>query len=368
MSPRKPIFLLFLSFSLLLGVAALFYWLGQKQGRPPSKELSRPALYQCPMHPSVISDKPGQCPICKMELRLIPSSSQPTAATEAPQEANYNWQGRASFALSKHQQQLIGVSLSPVMKKKLQLSIRASGRVAYDPELYTAIEDYRQALLFAQSIKESEESLLQQQAKDLRQAAATRLKLLGLSPEQIASDSRRLDEGMQLLLPQAKVWIYAELFEYEIRGLRTGLDVEVSLPALDGKIFKGKIAAISPILNAPTRTVRVRAQVPDPQGLLKPDSFVNVTIFQGLGESLAIPAESVMFTGEEAFVFVKEGEGLFTPKPVVLGPRAGSFYQLLHGLQEGQELVTSANFLIDSEARLRGVSRSKEPSGGHHDH
>jgi Cu(I)/Ag(I) efflux system membrane fusion protein len=127
------------------------------------------------------------------------------------------------------------------------------------------------------------------------------------------------------------------------------------------------VASIDPILDAQTRTARVRALVSTPDAALRPESFVDVRIQVPLGRGLAVPRDALMDTGEHQFVFVVSGAGEFTPRAVTLGREAGEAYEVLAGLEPDEEVVTSANFLIDSESRFRAALAGfgKAPATGH---
>ncbi|MBI2521885.1 MAG: efflux RND transporter periplasmic adaptor subunit [Bdellovibrio sp.] len=321
-------------------------------------------LYRCSMHPAVTSDKPGICPICHMDLEKVEEdTSKPVASTSDVQSV----EGRGSFSLSQERQQMIGVTTAQVVTRHLGYEVRASGRVAFDPELFTAIEEYRQAVM---SRGQMTDTLMQNQANDLISSAKTKLKLMGLSDDQIRKLVSQKTNAMDLLLPSGSVWVYAEVFEYEVAGLKSGLAVEVETPSLPGKLFTGKLSSINPVVNSPTRTVRVRALIPDPESLLRPETFVNVKIKIDLGEKLAIPESAVLFSGEQKFVFVVKEQGHFSPRAIQAGLKAEGFYEVISGLQVDETIVTSANFLIDSESRLRGVlenaTQTPVPSHGGH--
>ncbi|MGK5086464.1 efflux RND transporter periplasmic adaptor subunit [Bdellovibrionota bacterium FG-2] len=325
----------------------------QKAGAEQKKK----ELYRCSMHPAVTSDKPGICPICHMTLEKVEDEQK--GSDSSPVQAV---QGRAAFSLSPERQQMIGVTTAKVVIRPLGHEVRASGRVAFDPELFTAIEEYRQAFL---SRGQMTDGLMQNQANELISSAKTKLKLMGLSDDQIRTLSSGRMSAMSLLLPKGAVWVYAEVFEYEVAGLKSGLKVEVEAPSIPGKMFAGKLSSISPVVNSPTRTVRVRASVPDTEGLLRPDTFVNVKIKIDLLDKLAVPEDAVLFSGEKAFVFVVKEGGRFEPRPIRTGLKAQSYYEVLSGLNEGDTIVTSANFLIDSESKLRGVLEGAPPPHVH---
>ncbi len=321
------------------------------------------ALYFCPMHPSITSDKPGRCPICHMPLERIEESPR-----EMKKEKREEVPGRVSFSLPKERQQLIGVTTEKVTSRELSYEIRASGKVAFDPDLFTTMEEHLQALAAQKEMSKSPFKEIKEQADALVSSSQTKLKLMGLSQDQIEMIGAESQDPINLLLPKGSVWIYAEVFEYEVSLLKSGQTLEVTTPSLPGKTFTGTISSISPIVNAPSRTFRVRGEVPNPQGVLKPDTFVNVKIRIELGKKLVVPMGAVLHSGDKNFVFVVKRERKFEPRLVSVGVRAGEHYEILSGLMEGETVVTSANFLIDSESRLRSAIQSPEGEPQKHHH
>ena len=124
---------------------------------------------------------------------------------------------------------------------------------------------------------------------------------------------------------------------------------------MPGKKITGQIRAVDTVVDPATRTVRVRALVKNEGGVLKPDMYVNVSLEKNLGQALLVPEEAVFFAGQMNIVFVDKGRGLFEPREVVLGQRAGNFYAVDKGLSEGEIVVTNGNFLVDSESRLKSA-------------
>lgn len=188
-------------------------------------------------------------------------------------------------------------------------------------------------------------------------AAQTKLKLLGISDLQIKSLMKDGIDAHEFLLPKGKVWVYAEVFENELPFIKTGQGVEVLVPSLSQEAFVGRIASVNPTLDLSSRTVRVKAEIEDPKELLKPDMFVNVVISADLGEQLVVPDSAVIHTGSKELVFVVNESGRFEPREITLGMKSNMKYAVETGLKEGETVITSGNFLVDSESRLRGVVR-----------
>ncbi len=322
--------------------------------------------YYCPMHPQVRSDRPGQCPICHMHLVREEQPDEQHSNHEGPSDNEGISSGekdaishpRTPFMLSAAKQELIGVRTEVIKRVLLTQNITASGSVAYDPELFTAFREYRLALRDTSN----KNSL---NADSLTSSSKIKLRLFGLSDaviDRLARDSRELSE---LLLPNGTAWIYAELFDYEISAIKEGQAVTAKAPALDGMEFNGKVLSVSPLLNPESRTIRVIVEVSDKEQKLRPSTYLLAQFKVELGEKLAIRNDSVIISGNEAITFVRRESNQFEPRKVTLGRAVGDRYEVLSGLAEGEEVVTAANFLIDSESRLQAVARRSGGGSGH---
>ncbi len=349
---------------------------------------SAKAVYYCPMHPQVTADRKGACPICGMDLvkkeansqersslvvekkerkflfyrnPMNPSVTSPTPAKDSMgmdyvpvyEEA----QGSpAGVVIDANKQQLIGVKKGIVKKRPLAVEISTVGKVAYDPDLYVAQEEYIQALKTAVATEKSALVSIREQSAGLLASAERKLFLLGMSKTEIEAlkNSGTAQDNLYFPGNSGKAWIYMTVYEYELGLVKEGQEVLVDAMAFPGEIFKGKVAALTPILNAESRSVRVRAEVEDKEGQLKPEMFVNARISVDLGEKLAVPEEAVMDSGMRKIVYVVS-DNRFAAREVTLGPKAGEFYEVLTGLAEGEEIVTSGNFLIDAESKLKGA-------------
>jgi len=159
------------------------------------------------------------------------------------------------------------------------------------------------------------------------------------------------------IAPLDPVWVVAEVFQHELPWLAVGDPVSVRLPGGAGPEIRGRIGFISPSLREDTRTAQVRIEAANPGGRLRPDMYVDVTLHAALGRRLAVPVSAVVYSGERRVVFVDRGGGRLEPRDVVLGPRAGEWFPVEAGLAAGDVIVTSGNFLVAAESRLRSALR-----------
>ena len=151
------------------------------------------------------------------------------------------------------------------------------------------------------------------------------------------------------------VWVIADVYEYELPLIRPGLAASVRLSYFPGKEFTSKIDYVYPTLSGESRTARVRLVMPNPGGTLKPQMFTSIELTVKLGDRLTVPSEAVIDTGTRKIAYVDRGDGLFEPREVVTGLATERYVEILRGVKEGERVASSANFLIDSEAQLRGV-------------
>lgn len=364
--------------------------------------------YTCSMHPSVRQHEPGKCPICGMEL--VPVTKQEAAS--------------GTVLVDEVRRQRIGVRTEKVGKRELTLEVRAVGEVRYDesrlfdvnlrmsgwvqklvvdetgqrvkagqtlftlysPELYAAQLEYLTNLGRRAGAKDD---LL----APLAQASRTRLRLLGMNEAQIKAleASGKAEENVPILAPAtgyviekeivegarveagtrvyriadlSKVWIDAEVYESDLPKVHAGQSVEVELPYVEGKTFAGKVDYLYPTLQGQTRTGRARIVLDNKALELKPDMYANVFIGIDLGKRLAVPDSAVIYTGPRRLVFVDLGEGRLRPTPVELGVHTDGYYEVKAGLSEGEVVVTSGNFLIAAESRIRSATEYWESGDG----
>lgn len=379
--------------------------------------------WTCAMHPSVRSDKPGKCPICGMDLIPVEMQAGPVPGEKAEeitkQEGYYGCglkefghcphcdEGKpdarcvcgehkfmvkgemtscpicgkelkrlskeesasmpkniaGSLVLSKGQREVSGIATARVMKANVFKEIRAVGKIAYDPELTIAQEEYLIALETLSKVANSPDSDVVRRAKDLAEKSKFRLKVLGMSDAQLVELEEAKESQRSLILPEDKSWVYADIYEYELSWIKEGLPVAVTTSAYAGEEFRGVIRAINPILDPATRSVRVRLEIDNPMKKLKPEMFVDVFIQAALSEgALAVRREAVLDTGSRKIVWVDKGEGIFEAREITTGPEGIALideqkvkvFPVISGLSEGEFVVTKGNFLLDSQSQLTG--------------
>jgi multidrug efflux pump subunit AcrA (membrane-fusion protein) len=355
----------------------------------PSSAGGTKDLYYCPMHPNFTSDRPGECPICGMTLvKRTADSAAAQKSTEAshrkilfyrnpmnPQvtspvpmkdqmgmdyvpvyEEEKTPQAAAGVYISPQKQQLIGVKKQKIEKRRLAGQILTVGIVAYDPDLFVAQEEYLQAIQTRKTTQLSNLEYSKEQLDPFVRAAKRKLLLFGMSEAEIAELEKKGKPQQYLYLPEGgSAWVYITIYEYETALVKEALPVEVETVAYPGQVFDGNVVSVAPILDRTVRTLKVRALVKDPENRLKPEMYVDAKIFYDLGEKLAVPEEAVVHAGVQDIVFVAEPNGYFEPRVMELGVKAQSYYEVLRGLAENEEVVTSGNFLIDSESRLNSA-------------
>ncbi|MCX6998091.1 MAG: efflux RND transporter periplasmic adaptor subunit [Kiritimatiellaeota bacterium] len=315
--------------------------------------------------------------------------------------------GLAAVSITPAARERMGVTLGTVEKRKLAREIRTSARIVPDEtRLYhvtVKIDGYVEKLFTATTgefVKEGEPLLTvyspmlvsaQQEylnvLKDnaeLAAAARKRLQLWDITDEQIArlkksgkpervvtlfapasgwimerniSAGHKVLAGEQLLVlgDLSNVWADADIFQSDMPYVKTGMPVELTLSAVPDRVFAGRVSFVAPVLDAETRTVRVRLQVPNPDLLLKPEMYGVARLSYDLGERLAVPETAVLQTGEHIYAFRDAGNGRLVPTEIKIGARSDGWFELLRGLSAGDKVVTSANFLVDSESSMKAA-------------
>ncbi|MFB2802285.1 efflux RND transporter periplasmic adaptor subunit [Shewanella seohaensis] len=368
--------------------------------------------YVCPMHAHIISDVPGTCPICGMNLEKVETGGN-------TQEINLN--------VSGSMQQALALKVAEVKRDTLWKFVETVGQIDYDesqinhvharvtgwieklmiksvgdtvkkgqllyeiysPDLINAQDDYLLALDTAKSAGNGS------RYQDLVRKAGLRLSLLGMNERQIQqlADSRQTQyrvpfyalqdgivkelavrDGMYIqpstevmsIVDLSKVWVIADVFENEQSWIALGQKAEVSVPAMNISGIEGTIDYIYPELDPITRSLRVRVVLNNTDVSLRPKTLAKVSLFGGPNKDvLVIPQEALIQTGKENRVIVKQADDSFTAKAVTVGMMSQGKAEIVSGLSEGERVVTSGQFLLDSEASLKG-SLMRLSSGHQH--
>ncbi len=254
----------------------------------------------------------------------------------------------------------------------------------YSPDLVATQEEYLLALRGVQTLGSSEFTQVAEGSRSLLEAARRRLHLWDITDSQIRDLERtgtvartlpihapiggtviekmavagmRVMPGEDLFIiaDLSHVWVLADIYEYELPLVHVGQEAEIT-PSYDPATpVRGRLAFIYPSLQSETRTARARFELDNPGGRLKPDMYVTVALDIPLGERLIVPKDAVLETGARRMIFVRRGEGRLAWREVKTGVRAGDQVEILEGLSAGEEVITSANFLIDSESQVKGA-------------
>ena len=407
--------------------------------------------YTCPMHPTIVSDHPGDCPICGMALVKVggassaaggerkiafyrsPMDAKQTSPVPRKDEMGMDYlpvyedeasgaaspvEGLATVNIDPQRQQLIGLRTVEAGQGPVGASWRTVGKVAvdetnvhhvnikvggfvdtvyvdyvgkpvrrgerlfsiYSPDLLSVQQEYLLALRTRKALAGG--GVATGAGDDLVESARERLRLWDIPEREVKRleetgkptknltmyspmtgvvtkkdivMGHRLNEGDMPyeITDLSRVWVLADAYETDLARIKLGMTATLSLQAYPNKTFKGKVIFIDPILDAKTRTAKVRLEFANPKAELKPEMFGEVTLQSEKREGLRIPADAVIDSGTKKVVFVALDEGKFQPREIQVGSVNGDSVEVVSGLQAGEKVVTRANFLIDSESRLR---------------
>ena len=395
-------FLLILALGMFLGW--LIFQLSSAGQEHQADELSEESTtYTCSMHPQIRQGEPGQCPICGMDLIPATRSSNEegsspfvyTMSQNAVALANIQTQKVTSLT-TEHEIQLSGkVALNE--QKVAVITANYAGRIEnlyvdftgqtvqtgqklatiYSPELVTA----QMELIQASKFREMNSKLYEAAREKLRLWKITESQIdeivkgeVVITEFEVIADrsgvviSREVSRGDYVnkgnvlfeIADFSNVWILFDAYESDLPFLNKGQQLSFTTPSLPGREFNSLVSFIDPMINPKTRTVAVRAEVPNPGLLLKPEMFVNGKIAarsHGKGELLSIPNTSILWTGKRSIVYIKIPNVEFPTyemREITLGPAMGDYYQIKSGLSEGEEIVTNGVFAVDAASQLSG--------------
>lgn len=364
------------------------------------------AYYTCGMHPSVRRDEPGTCPICGMDLTPVTEEEVRTGVIFVDEAKRR----RIGVKLAPVERRALSSAIRAVGEvvydetKLHDVNLRMSGWIErlvadetgqrvrrgqtlftlYSPELYAAQLEYLNASRSRASTSAAGGTLAATTA-GLAQTARQRLLLLGMEPGQITQLERRGEpwQNVPILAPATgyvieknivagaqveagmrvyriadldEVWVDAQIYESDLPNVRQGQRVEITVPYLPGRTFEGSVDYVYPALDRATRTGRVRVRLANRGLELRPDMYANVVLHADLGERVVVPDAAVIYTGPRRVVFVDLGEGRLRPQEIEVGARVEGFYEVVRGVEVGDVVVTSGNFLIASESRLKSAA------------
>ena len=454
-----------------LAVPAVLLVTGCGGGKPPASAGAK--TYICPMHPEVVKDGKGSCPICGMDL--VPKED----AAAAPAAAHETWvcpmhpeivkaekgscpicgmdlvkkeegasgggagdagvPGFATVTIDARKRQLLSLRTAKVERGTFGTGIRTVGRVAYDerrvhhvhtrfeayvehvaadftgkyvrkgdvlahvysPELFATQQELLLALRAVRALGPSADATAREGAERLLEATRQRLRLWEVAEKDIAAleargeplrsfpiyapisgyvTARTAFHGMKVMpadtlfdiVDLSSVWVLADVYESELPRVKVGQTGRMTLAYRPGQSWTGKVTYIYPSLDEKTRTAKVRLEFANPREELKPEMFADVVLESAPRTALTVPDDAVLDSGTRKVVFVSKGEGVLEPREVTVGEQGGGSWEILSGLEEGEEIALGASFLVDSESRLAsalaGMRDGVTPTTGHEGH
>ncbi|MBK7445128.1 MAG: efflux RND transporter periplasmic adaptor subunit [Ignavibacteria bacterium] len=374
-------------------------------------------LYICPMHPQIQSDHPGVCPICHMDLVLkdignnqkefdslknkskesgdviLTHEQQVLANVQTEKVSIKEYRNNLTFNgyIKTGENNMRHIS-TPVSGKLIRMYVNYEGQMVtkgqavfemYSPEIYSTEKEYILALQNYENAKNSSYDLVTEQAEDLIASTKTRLRLWEVTPAQIEELERTKEardhitvyskysgvitkkivheghwaaagEDIYDIVDMSVLWVMASVPEADIKAIKPGQQADIRAVSYPDELFKAKVNFISPMLNPETRTLEVRLDVTNRNYRLKPDMFVKVEIGSaGYEWNIIVPRNAVIRTGKMDIVYIKKDNNVFSPVMVTIGGEQDGKYLITSGLSEGDEIVTSAGFLIDSESQIQ---------------
>lgn len=387
---------------------------GMNMGQPASEKGEKKVLYwQDPMHPAYKSDKPGKAPDCGMDL--VPIYEGESAAAKNLPEGAFNITPNKQQLIGV---QYGNVAYEPVSKtlrtvgrlmydetKITRIHTKIEGWIdkvfvdftgklvqkdqplitLYSPQLVSTQQEFIIAKKAKEYLGDNPIKEISSSALSLYDSSRERLRLWDISEEQIKEIEERGTPTKNLTLyapydgfvlarnaypkqrvtPETElysiadlstVWVLADVYEFEAPQIRLGQTATMTLAYYPGRSFKGKVTYIYPQLDNTTRTLKVRVEFPNPDFTLKPDMYANVELKIDYGKQIIVPQEAVLDSGSEQLVFIAHDGGYFEPRKVQLGAKLDNKVVVLAGLKKGERVVTSANFLVDSESKLKSAA------------
>ena len=406
----KKLAVVFLIAAAFAGGFVYARWFGKTA---PAGAPARKILYWVdPMHPKYTSDKPGIAPDCGMKLEPVYADAAPAAAAEAlppgavritpeKQQLIGVAYGAAEYeAVTDTIHAAARVTLDETRVSKVQSRLEGwidkvfadfTGRqvhqgdpllTIYSPEALATQQEYLLALRAERAMSGNPLHEMRESTGNLVAAARKRLELFDIGGRQLDEIARsgqpveyltleapfsgfvmeRNAYPKQHVTPEtvlytvadlSTVWVIADVYEYEAAAVRLNQPATLTLSSAPGRVFRGRVSYILPQVDPATRTLKVRVAFDNPGFALKPDMYGEVQLQTGGARRLVVPQSAVLNSGDRQVVFLDRGNGVFEPREVKIGVQSGDRVEVLSGLQPGERIVTSGNFLIDSESQLK---------------
>ena len=400
------------------------------ESEPGAKNHNEPRqLWTCSMHPHILEEEPGMCPACNMALVPVDAGASEmtgeaigdgsTVKINPVVVQNMNVQTAVVERRDLAQEIRTVGYLEYDQERMVTVTTKYSGWVEkvyvnytgepvrhgqplfeiYSPELVQTEQEFLSAIEYAKKF-DAESTEAGRRAEALVQAARDRLAFWDITPEQVAKleetgeifrtlkvvapasglvmkrmrglEGMAVEPGMEVyhIAGLSSLWLSVEIFEHQVAQIRTGAAAEIELTYLPGETFTGTVRFIEPEFSEATRTLQVKIEVPNPNRRLRAGMFATVRFHPLLArDAVVVPSHAILRTGQRNVVILDLGEGRFAPREVTLGQEGGHHIEILEGVSEGDRIVTSSQFLIDSESNLQeAVQKMLSQKTGHEGH
>lgn len=411
---------------LILGILLFFKYKKANENETKHEHKEKKPLYTCPMHPQVLQEEPGTCPICFMDLVPVKSNEN-----DKEENGDHDLEDKLIIRVSPSVIQKSGIVTEVAKKKTIQrditsvahvdynesaeaiinsrvkgwiekLYVRFTGKTVkkgqalaeiYSPELVSTQEEYLRLFQKQQSAPSKE---LAKEVDKLLSSARDRLLFWNISRAQIKKiettgkvnrtltiyspysgvvvekkviEGAYITEGTDLfkIIDLSTVWVFIHIPEQDIPFVEKGMKAKMTLSQIPGKVFHGKVSFIFPYMEMQSRDLKIRASFPNPNFELRPGMYATLSLKKKLpGKHIVISSSSVIRSGVRNIVFIHHGEGRFEPREVKIGVQDGNNgIQILEGLKEGDVVASSGQFLLDSETKLQeAIQKMRYSKGG----
>jgi RND family efflux transporter, MFP subunit len=393
---KIPLLPMFMSAIVLLVLAGAFTFAGCSKKAAHQIEMNKDIIYTCPMHPSYLSHQPGKCPICGMNLVQVQDSKNQNENRvkidpAMIQSIGVQTEKAAMRALTRDVR--TSATIMPDERRQTTITTKIMGYVEklyinytgqritkgqplydlYSPDLVSAQAEYLQSLSSGDSAQLARSARRRLLNWDLTEAQIAALEKRGtpektitiVSPssgivtEKMIVEGQNIEPGMRLykVVDYSHVWVEGAIYQQDVPLVKIGQQGTIELDYYPGEKYQGTVTYIAPELSMDSKTLLVRLEMPNTSNLkIKPGMNAMMTLHSVINKkAISVPDQAVIYSGTRTLVVIAKGGGYFEPREIKIGQTAQGYTEVVSGVREGEEIVVSSQFLIDSESNLKAA-------------